>query len=103
MPDTDTTFWFAGSHEEFPPSELLRQAQAADQAGFDGLGCSHPLPPPSPPRPPGPGPDRAAPGFPDGRSGEAWAHLGALGRVTELPIGTGVTPVVHHYHPGVVA
>src|SRR3954449_3646013 len=82
-----TQFWFAGSHEEFPPSELLRQAQAAEQAGFDGLGCS----------------DHFAPWFPDGQSGQAWAHLGALGQLTELPIGTGVTPVVHHYHPGVVA
>src|SRR3954469_6612747 len=87
MPDTDTTFWFAGSHEEFPPSELLRQAQAAEQAGFDGLGCS----------------DHFAPWFPDGQSGQAWTFLGALGQLTELPIGTGVTPVVHHYHPGVIA
>jgi coenzyme F420-dependent glucose-6-phosphate dehydrogenase len=87
MPDTHTTFWFAGSHEEFPPSELLRQAQAAEQAGFDGLGCS----------------DHFAPWFPEGQSGQAWTFLGALGQLTELPIGTGVTPVVHHYHPGVIA
>jgi coenzyme F420-dependent glucose-6-phosphate dehydrogenase len=87
MPDTDTTFWFAASHEEFPPSELLRQAQAAEQAGFDGLGCS----------------DHFAPWFPDGQSGQAWAYLGALGQLTKLPIGTGVTPVIHHYHPGAIA
>src|SRR3954453_3494381 len=87
MPDTDTTFWFAGSHEEFPPTELLRQAQAAEQAGFDGLGCS----------------DHFAPWFPDGQSGQAWVYLGALGQLTKLPIGTGVTPVIHHYHPGVIA
>ena len=30
-------------------------------------------------------------------------YLGALGQVTSRPIGTGVTPVVHHYHPGVIA
>jgi coenzyme F420-dependent glucose-6-phosphate dehydrogenase len=83
----DTTFWFAGSHEEFPPSELLRQAQAAEQAGFDGLGCS----------------DHFSPWFPDGQSGQAWAFLGALGQLTTLPIGTGVTPVIHHYHPAVIA
>jgi coenzyme F420-dependent glucose-6-phosphate dehydrogenase len=83
----DTTFWFAGSHEEFAPSELLRQSQAAEQAGFDGLGCS----------------DHFAPWFPDGQSGQAWVYLGALGQLTRLPIGTGVTPVVHHYHPAVVA
>src|SRR3954468_8221285 len=87
MPDTDTKFWFAGSHEEFPPSELLRQAQAAEQAGFDGLGCS----------------DHFAPWFPDGESGNAWVYLGALGQATKLPIGTGVTPVIHRYHPGVIA
>src|SRR3954467_8952228 len=87
MPDTDTNFWFAGSHEAFPPSELLRQAEAAEQAGFDGLGCS----------------DHLAPWFPDGQSGQAWTFLGARGQLSELPIGTGVTPIVHHYHPGVVA
>src|SRR3954452_3191271 len=87
MPDTDTTFWFAGSHEEFPPSKLLRQAQAAEQAASDGLGCA----------------DHFAPWFPDGQSGQAWAYLGALGQLTKLPIGTGVTPVVHHYHPAVIA
>ena len=82
-----TTFWFAGSHEEFPPSELLRQSQAAERAGFDGLGCS----------------DHFAPWFPDGQSGQAWAYLGALGQATRLPIGTGVTPVQHHYHPAAIA
>jgi len=82
-----TTFWFAGSHEEFPPSELLRQSQAAEQAGFDGLGCS----------------DHFAPWFPDGESGQAWTYLGALGQATRLPIGTGVTPVQHHYHPAAIA
>jgi coenzyme F420-dependent glucose-6-phosphate dehydrogenase len=84
---TEIKYWFAGSHEEFPPSELLRQAQAAEQAGFDGLGCS----------------DHFAPWFPDGESGNAWVYLGALGQATKLPIGTGVTPVIHRYHPGVIA
>jgi len=83
----DIKYWFAGSHEEFPPSELLRQARAAEEAGFDGLGCS----------------DHFAPWFPDGQSGNAWVYLGALGAQTKLPIGTGVTPILHHYHPGVVA
>ena len=26
-----------------------------------------------------------------------------IGQVTSKPIGTGVTPVVHHYHPGLIA
>lgn len=80
-------FWFAGSHEEFPPSVLLKQAIAAEQAGFDGIGCS----------------DHFAPWFPDGQSGNALVWLGAAGQATQLPIGTGVTPVIHRYHPGVIA
>src|SRR3954451_4644331 len=84
---TESKYWWAGSHEECPPSELLRQAVEAEQAGFDGLGCS----------------DHFAPWFPDGQSGNALVYLGALGAQTQLPIGTGVTPVVHRYHPGVIA
>src|SRR3954470_4931114 len=66
---------------------MLEQAKAADRAGFDGLGTS----------------DHFAPWFPDGQATQAWVYLGALGQVTQKPIGTGVTPVVHHYHPGLVA
>jgi coenzyme F420-dependent glucose-6-phosphate dehydrogenase len=80
-------YWFATSTEEFTPSEMLEQAKVADRAGFDALGTS----------------DHFAPWFPDGEAASAWVHLGALGQVTEKPIGTGVTPIVHHYHPGVVA
>jgi len=80
-------YWFAASGEEFAPSGMLEQAQAAEQAGFDGLGCS----------------DHFAPWFPDGQSAQAWVYLGALGQVTTKPIGTGVTPVIHHYHPGLIA
>ena len=35
-----TQFWFAGSTEEFPPSEMLEQAAGRRAAGFDGIGCS---------------------------------------------------------------
>jgi coenzyme F420-dependent glucose-6-phosphate dehydrogenase len=80
-------FWFAASHEEFPPSELLEQAVAAQRAGFEGIACS----------------DHFAPWFPDGQSGNALVWLGAAGQLTELPLGTAVTPVVHRYHPGVIA
>jgi coenzyme F420-dependent glucose-6-phosphate dehydrogenase len=86
MPDR-VQHWFAASHEEFPPSELLEQAQAADRAGFDAIACS----------------DHFAPWFPGGNSGHAWPWLGAVGQLTERPIGTGVTPVLHRYHPGVIA
>jgi coenzyme F420-dependent glucose-6-phosphate dehydrogenase len=80
-------YWFAASTEEFTPSEMLEQAKAAERAGFDGLGTS----------------DHFAPWFPEGEASQAWVYLGALGQVTSKPIGTGVTPIVHHYHPGLVA
>jgi coenzyme F420-dependent glucose-6-phosphate dehydrogenase len=84
---TDMRFWFAASHEEFPPSALLEQAEAAESAGFDGVGCS----------------DHFAPWFPDGQSGQAWVWLAAAAQRISLPFGTGVTPVLHHYHPGLIA
>ncbi|MBW3608356.1 MAG: LLM class flavin-dependent oxidoreductase [Actinobacteria bacterium] len=80
-------YWFATSTEEFTPSQMLDQAKAADRAGFDGLGTS----------------DHFAPWFPDGEGTQAWVYLGALGQVTQKQIGTAVTPIVHHYHPGLVA
>lgn len=82
-----TSFWFAGSTEEFSPADLVQQAIAADHAGFDGTGLS----------------DHFAPWFPDGRGTQAWVTLGAIGQRTGTKLGTGVTPIVHHYHPGVVA
>lgn len=80
-------YWFATSTEEFTPTEMLEQAKAAERAGFDGLGTS----------------DHFAPWFPGGEAAQAWVYLGALGQVTQSMIGTGVTPIVHHYHPGLVA
>ena len=81
-------YWFSASHEMFPPSELLDQAQAASEAGFDGIGCS----------------DHFAPWWPGGQAGNAWVWLGAVGQaIPRLPIGTGVTALVHRYHPAVVA
>jgi coenzyme F420-dependent glucose-6-phosphate dehydrogenase len=87
MPDTDIRFWFAASTEEFPPSQMLEQARAAEEAGFDGTATS----------------DHWAPWFPDGQGSQAWVVLAAAGRDTTGPLGTSVTPIVHHYHPGVVA
>jgi coenzyme F420-dependent glucose-6-phosphate dehydrogenase len=85
----DTRFWFAASTEEFLPSEMVEHAKAAEQAGFDGLASS----------------DHFAPWWPDGRASQAWVTLAAIGAATgsSLPLGTSVTPIVHHYHPGVVA
>ena len=80
-------YWFAASTEEFPPSELVEQARAAEQAGFDALGIS----------------DHFAPWWPQGKASQAWVTLAAIGQVTSKPLAVGVTPVVHHYHPGVIA
>jgi coenzyme F420-dependent glucose-6-phosphate dehydrogenase len=82
-----TQFWFAASTEEFTPSEMLEQAKAAEQAGFDGTAAS----------------DHFAPWWPEGRASSAWVFLGAAGQATSGPLGTSVTPIVHHYHPAVVA
>src|SRR3954470_9068523 len=87
MPATDAQFWFAASTEEFTPSQMLEQARAAEGAGFDGTAAS----------------DHFAPWFPDGRGSQAWIFLGAAGQHTTGPLGTSVTPIVHHYHPGLVA
>jgi coenzyme F420-dependent glucose-6-phosphate dehydrogenase len=81
------TFWFAASTEEFPPSQMLEQARAAEQAGFDGTASS----------------DHFAPWFPGGQGSQAWVFLAAAGQHTSGPLGTSVTPIVHHYHPGLVA
>ena len=79
--------WFAASTEEFAPSQMLEQAQAAERAGFDGLATS----------------DHFAPWFPDGAARRPGSSSAAAGQDTKGPMGTSVTPIVHHYHPGVVA
>ncbi|MGX6448644.1 TIGR03557 family F420-dependent LLM class oxidoreductase [Patulibacter sp. S7RM1-6] len=82
-----TQYWFAGSTEEFTPPQIVEHAKAAEAAGFDALGIS----------------DHFAPWFPGGQGSQAWVTLSAIGAHTTLPLATGVTPVVHHYHPGLVA
>ena len=84
---SETKFWFAASGEEFLATEMLEQAKAAEGAGFDGLGVS----------------DHFAPWWPEGRATQAWVTLAAIGAATTKPLATGVTPIVHHYHPGLVA
>ena len=83
----ETKYWFAGSTEEFGPATLVDQAAAAEEAGFDGLGIS----------------DHWGPWFPDGMGTQAWVTLGAIGQRTSKPLGTGVTAVVHRYHPAIIA
>ena len=76
------------AHEQFPPDDLLRQAVAAEQAGFDGIGCS----------------DHLQPWWEGGESGNAWVWLGAAAQATERVLfGTGVTPPGPRYHPALIA
>jgi coenzyme F420-dependent glucose-6-phosphate dehydrogenase len=83
-----TQFWFAASTEEFTPSQMLAQAQVADAAGFDAIGSS----------------DHFHSWFPQGRGSAAWVYLPAAGAaVADKPLFTSVTPILHHYHPAVVA
>jgi coenzyme F420-dependent glucose-6-phosphate dehydrogenase len=83
-----TRYFHFCSHEHFPPDQLLRQAVAAEQAGFDGIACS----------------DHLQPWWEPGESGHAWVWLGAAGQATEkVPLGTGVTPPGPRFHPVLIA
>src|SRR4051794_14816223 len=92
QPD-DVVYGIGLAHERFGPDELLRQAKAAEEAGFDIIACS----------------DHLAPWWEDGdpapaNSGNAWVWLGAVSQVThEASIGTAVTAVIHRYNPVVAA
>jgi coenzyme F420-dependent glucose-6-phosphate dehydrogenase len=85
--------WFA-SLEEFTPRECLEQVTLAEEAGFDTAWVN----------------DHFHPWFdhqPDGSSangGNCWAWLpAALERTDDLTIGTGVSAIIHRYHPANVA
>jgi coenzyme F420-dependent glucose-6-phosphate dehydrogenase len=80
--------FYGAGHEQFKPSDLLRHAQLAAEAGFDGICCS----------------DHFQPWWEPGESGHAWPWLGAVGASTEnVQLGTAVTPAVRRYHPALVA
>jgi coenzyme F420-dependent glucose-6-phosphate dehydrogenase len=84
----DTRYFYACAHEQFPPDDLLRQAVEAEQAGFDGIGCS----------------DHFQPWWEPGESGHAWVWLGAVAQATSsVPLGTAVTPAGARYHPALIA
>jgi G6PDH family F420-dependent oxidoreductase len=76
------------SCEENGPAELLAQARAAEEAGFQGLWISdhyHPW---------------------NGEQGESpfvWAVIGALAEATALPVTTAVTCPTIRIHPAVIA
>src|SRR5215210_5172261 len=81
------------AHERFQPDDLLRQAVASEEAGFDAIACS----------------DHLAPWWAEGQpapnaSGNAWVWLGAVGNATrEASLGTAVTGIIHRYNPVVLA
>ena len=82
--DGMTQFWFAASTEEFTPSEMLEQAQAADRAGFDAIGS----------------PTTSTRGSPTGRgSARGSSSPPPASVVADKPLFTSVTPILHHYHP----
>ena len=74
---------FHASHEQFPPSELVRLVKVAEAAGFDCAMSSDHF------RPWGPA---------QGQSGFAWAWLGAALQATRLPFGV-ISAPGYRYHP----
>ena len=77
------------SHESYQPEDLVQQAVAAEEAGFDAvLGSDHFHPWVD---------DTSAAGF-------VWSWLGAVAAVTsDVLLGTAVTCPLFHYHPALVA
>jgi probable non-F420 flavinoid oxidoreductase len=75
------------SHEQIPPSRLLRHVKEAEAAGFRAAMCSDHFSPWS---------ER------QGESGFAWSFLGAALDATELPFGV-VNAPGQRYHPAIVA
>lgn len=80
-------YGFHASHEQIAPSQLLRDVQQAERAGFDMAMCS----------------DHFAPwSTRQGHSGFTWSWLGAALATTNLRLGT-VSAPGQRYHPAVVA
>jgi probable non-F420 flavinoid oxidoreductase len=78
---------YHASHEQHPPSELLRHAVAATGAGFTAVSSSDHFSPWS---------ER------QGESGFAWSWLGAALAATNVPMGV-VNAPGQRYHPAIVA
>src|SRR5699024_12545155 len=76
------------STEEHAPQELVRQAQGAEEAGFDALWIS----------------DNYHPWLDSqGQAPCVWSVIGAIGQATALPITTSVTCPTTSIHPAVIA
>jgi coenzyme F420-dependent glucose-6-phosphate dehydrogenase len=81
-------YYLGCMHEQYHPRDLLEQAVAGEQAGFDGIACS----------------DHFQPWWEPGHSGQAWIWLGAAAQATErVPVGPAVTVALKRYQPGLVA
>ncbi|MEU2613476.1 TIGR03557 family F420-dependent LLM class oxidoreductase [Micromonospora sp. NPDC007271] len=79
---------YALSSEEYGPAELLAQARAAEQAGFQALWISdhyHPW------------------NDAQGQSAFVWSTIGALSQVCSLPVTTAVTCPTVRIHPALIA
>jgi coenzyme F420-dependent glucose-6-phosphate dehydrogenase len=87
--EAQVKFAWLCSHESYQPEDLVKQAVAAEQAGFDAvLGSDHFHPWVD---------DTSAAGF-------VWAWLGAVAAETStVQLGTAVTAPLFHYHPALVA
>jgi coenzyme F420-dependent glucose-6-phosphate dehydrogenase len=78
---------FHASHEQFPPSDLLRLVRLAEAAGFNCAMSS----------------DHFRPwGEAQGQSGFAWSWLGAALQATSLPFGV-ISAPGYRYHPAILA
>lgn len=74
------------SHENYPPSELLRLARLAEDAGFAAAMCS----------------DHFHPWREGGQSGFTWSWLGSALEATQLSYGMVCAPG-QRYHPAIIA
>ena len=80
---------YALSSEEFAPTELVQQAQAAERAGFEFAMISDHFHPWS---------------HRQGHSPFVWSVIGAIAQTTDqIRIGTGVTCPIRRYHPAIIA
>ncbi len=84
---TMATIGYHASHEQFPPSELLRLAKRAEQAGFTAAMNSDHF---------NPWTDA------QGQSGFAWSWMGAAMASTSLTMGV-VNAPGQRYHPAIIA
>ena len=83
-----TRFGYHASHEQYPPSELLRYVVAAEEVGFTGVMCA----------------DHYEPWLEEnGHSGFAWSWLGAALQATKRMTFGCVNAPGDRYHPAIIA